>query len=222
MSQHVDFEANKLAATVGFFMEMFLSNEVIEARNTLRQQMRATRRHLPTSEQEQASIAVCQQLIDLPEYQQAQSVGAYLAAFGELDIHSLISTSWSQHKNVAVPVIDPQVQGMMEFFELRENSAMQVNQFGLSEPCPTQNSKVAPEHIELLCVPLVAFDTTGQRLGMGGGYYDRLLSRWQNGTLGNLYPVGIAHDCQFVDSLPSAPWDVPLPMIITPSKTWRF
>ncbi|ADO10697.1 Uncharacterized protein ygfA [Pantoea vagans C9-1] len=70
-----------------------------------------------------------------------------------------------------------------------------------------------------MLVPLVAFDQHGQRLGMGGGFYDRTLQNWrQHGFL----PVGLAHDCQQVDSLPVAEWDVPLPAVMTPSKLWQW
>ncbi|MED6100638.1 5-formyltetrahydrofolate cyclo-ligase [Klebsiella pneumoniae] len=71
--------------------------------------------------------------------------------------------------------------------------------------------------LDVLVTPLVAFDVSGQRLGMGGGFYDRTLQNWQQYRL---QPVGYAHDCQQVDSLPSEEWDIPLPAVITPGKTW--
>lgn len=70
--------------------------------------------------------------------------------------------------------------------------------------------------LDVLVTPLVAFDVSGQRLGMGGGFYDRTLQNWQQYRL---QPVGYAHDCQQVDSLPSEEWDIPLPAVITPGKT---
>lgn len=60
----------------------------------------------------------------------------------------------------------------------------------------------------MMFIPLVAFDEKGERLGMGGGFYDRTLAGWQKK---GFYPVGLAHDCQQVDELPAAQWDVPLP-----------
>ena len=69
-------------------------------------------------------------------------------------------------------------------------------------------------------MPLVAFDKQGNRLGMGGGFYDRTLARlheqnWQKPQL-----IGLAHECQKVDALPIESWDVPLKTIITPDKTY--
>jgi len=56
---------------------------------------------------------------------------------------------------------------------------------------------------------------------MGGGYYDRTLSKWFETGKGAL-PVGLAHDCQQVERLPTESWDIPLPKIVTPSKTWQW
>ncbi len=78
--------------------------------------------------------------------------------------------------------------------------------------------------LDIIFTPLVAFDATGQRLGMGGGFYDRTLQDWeiayaqQRGP----YPIGLAHDCQRVDVLPVQDWDVPLPEIITPSTHYLW
>jgi 5-formyltetrahydrofolate cyclo-ligase len=72
-----------------------------------------------------------------------------------------------------------------------------------------------------LLLPLVGFDETGNRLGMGGGYYDRTLSylrqrkHWRRPRL-----VGIAHECQKVDALAPSPWDVPLDMIVTEERVY--
>ncbi|MGL4515240.1 MAG: 5-formyltetrahydrofolate cyclo-ligase, partial [Shewanella sp.] len=64
------------------------------------------------------------------------------------------------------------------------------------------------------------FDIRGNRMGMGGGYYDRTLANGQDN--GQPLPMGYAHDCQQVPNLPCEHWDVPLPVIITPSRVWTF
>ncbi len=71
----------------------------------------------------------------------------------------------------------------------------------------------------MLVTPLVAFDRAGQRLGMGGGFYDRTLQHWRDH---GFFPVGYAHDCQQVERLPVEEWDIPLPAVITPTQTWRW
>ena len=106
---------------------------------------------------------------------------------------------------------------------------MTHNRYGILEP-QLNCSHVSPvAQLDIILMPLVAFDSKGNRLGMGGGYYDRTLSFTQHQT-GFHSPsekrapklVGIAHDIQEVDALPIAPWDVPLDAIVTPSRTLQF
>ena len=70
--------------------------------------------------------------------------------------------------------------------------------------------------LDIIFTPLVAFDSQGNRMGMGGGYYDRTLAHWQ--TNQTPYPIGLAHNCQLVEQLPVQAWDIPLAQIITPDK----
>ena len=92
---------------------------------------------------------------------------------------------------------------------------MTVNQFGIAEP-KLDCSKVCPvQSLDIIFTPLVAFDSSGNRLGMGGGFYDRTLAACK--ARGPAL-VGLAHQCQQSDALPHAPWDVPLHAIATPQK----
>jgi 5-formyltetrahydrofolate cyclo-ligase len=83
------------------------------------------------------------------------------------------------------------------------------------------SSHIVPKHeIDIIFTPLVAFDAEGNRLGMGGGFYDRTLENWQQ--TGRPFPVGLAHDCQQVEMIPTEIWDIPLPALITPSRSWQW
>ena len=93
------------------------------------------------------------------------------------------------------------------------------NRLGIPEPPLDIRNLATLSELDVLMVPLVAFDNQGQRLGMGGGFYDRTLQNWQQH---NVLPIGLAHDCQQVEALPVADWDVPLKAIITPSKLWQW
>jgi 5-formyltetrahydrofolate cyclo-ligase len=98
---------------------------------------------------------------------------------------------------------------------------MVMNRYSIAEPKLNQTQIIPVSKLDLICTPLVAFDTTGHRLGMGGGYYDRTLEPWFQTKQGPK-PIGLAHDCQQVDRLPIASWDVPLPKIVTPSQIWDW
>ncbi len=81
-----------------------------------------------------------------------------------------------------------------------------MNRLKIREPKLDVRDVLPLAELDVLVTPLVAFDVSGQRLGMGGGFYDRTLQNWQQYRL---QPVGYAHDCQQVDSLPSEEWDIP-------------
>ena len=84
---------------------------------------------------------------------------------------------------------------------------MKQNQFGIWEPKLNVQNVLPLNELDILFTPLVAFDKQGNRLGMGGGFYDRTLQNWQNKSF---IPVGLAHQCQQVENLPTEYWDVPL------------
>jgi 5-formyltetrahydrofolate cyclo-ligase len=98
---------------------------------------------------------------------------------------------------------------------------MELNRYGIYEPKLEQLHTCALNKLDIIFTPLVAFDQEGNRIGMGGGYYDRMLAPWFKEKRGP-YPIGLAHDCQKVSKLPVEEWDVPLPEIITPSQHYQW
>ncbi|QUJ67008.1 5-formyltetrahydrofolate cyclo-ligase [Photobacterium sp. GJ3] len=185
-------------------------------RQQLRQQIRLQRQALTPHQQEQASKAVLARFTQLKTIRDARHIAIYLSNDGELDTGPLIDWIWRQGKNVYLPVLHPFSKGHLLFLHYRPDSPMRCNRYGIAEPA-LDVRLVKPVHeLDIVCTPLVAFDDQGQRLGMGGGYYDRTLSQWHQSGLGP-QPLGLAHDCQQVRHLPSEAWDVPLPAILTPS-----
>ncbi|TGC86498.1 5-formyltetrahydrofolate cyclo-ligase, partial [Salmonella enterica subsp. enterica serovar Wilhelmsburg] len=98
-------------------------------------------------------------------------------------------------------------------------SALVTNRLKIQEPRLDVRDVLPLAKLDVLVTPLVAFDEGGQRLGMGGGFYDRTLQNWQQHKI---LPVGYAHDCQLVEKLPVEEWDIPLPAVVTPSKIWEW
>lgn len=188
----------------------------MNSRVELRKTIRIKRQELSTSEQQTASKLLLQRLSSHTKVQSAQTIALYLANDGELDLMPFIKWCWQQKKHVYLPVLHPFCSGHLLFLLFEDNSIMVKNHYGIFEP-KLEVSKVCPlEQLDVLCTPLVAFDNSGARLGMGGGFYDRTLSHWQQYQV---YPMGLAHDCQQVDKVPTEHWDIPLPEIITPTKT---
>lgn len=141
----------------------------------------------------------------------ARNIGLYAAADGEVDLAPLTLALHRMGKRLALPVIEP--AGSMRFYRYRPGDRTVRNRYNISEPA----SAASPSGpLELLLVPLVAFDAEGNRLGMGAGYYDRYAAR---------HPcrlVGVAHDCQRATALPVAPWDQPLHGVVTESGFVSF
>ncbi|PSU61925.1 5-formyltetrahydrofolate cyclo-ligase [Photobacterium phosphoreum] len=185
-------------------------------RHQLRQQIRHARRQLSPQQQHHAAQQLSLRLQALPQIQQSQHIALYLANDGEIDPQPFIEWLWQQGKSVYLPVLHPFSKGHLLFLHYAANTPMTTNRYGISEP-KLDVRRVKPiAELDVICTPLVAFDSNGQRLGMGGGYYDRTLSQWHQHRQGP-YPIGIGHDCQYIPLLPNEKWDVPLPLIITPN-----
>lgn len=193
-----------------------------DLRAHLRSQLRAARRQLTPAQQQQAATKVSNYLLQQDYVQSASTVAVYLASDGEIDLTPFIKQLWLQSKQVVVPVISSQQQGKMWFVPYQAESVLVKNKYGITEPTYSPEAKIALADIDVICAPLVGFDSSGQRIGMGGGFYDRILAPWFKGQLPHLKPVGVAHDCQYQSTLPAATWDIPLPVVITPSKLWQF
>ncbi|MCD1127043.1 5-formyltetrahydrofolate cyclo-ligase [Jinshanibacter sp. LJY008] len=192
----------------------------ISARQILRKKVRQLRNSLTPEQQYLAAQILCQKLCNHPEIKTAQHISLFLSFDGEVDTHPLIQALWQQNKSLYLPVLHPFSPGHLLFLHYTPETPMISHPFGIQEPRLNVQSVLPVSQLDVIITPLVAFDTQGNRLGMGGGYYDRTLKHWRNNN--GSYPIGIAHDCQQVDALPYEDWDIPLPEIITPSRDWRW
>ena len=191
----------------------------MNTRTLLRKAMRLRRNSLSECEQQLAAKALANRLSQHTCIQQAKHIALYLTNDGELSTSAFINWCWQHHKEVYLPVVHPFSHGNLLFLHYQKDTHLIRNTYGILEP-KLDVTKVCPlAQLDVICTPLVAFDSLGSRLGMGGGFYDRSLVNWQKN---NVYPIGLAHDCQHVDSVPVEGWDIPLPEIMTPTKQYRF
>jgi 5-formyltetrahydrofolate cyclo-ligase len=189
-------------------------------RPALRRAFRQLRRALSPEQQLDHSIAVARHFFALGLAWQAATIGLYLANDGELDLAPLAARLRAARKRVALPVIRnaPGRAAQLEFYRWDARTRLQRNRYGIPEPAPGA-AFVPALGIDLLLVPLVAFDRHGTRLGMGAGYYDRFLGALAPGLRPRI--VGVAHEVQrSPTTLPAAPWDVPLDGILT-ERGWQ-
>lgn len=197
-----------------------------QQRSHIRQLIRSRRQGINKTEQKVAAQGLLKTLSSHPKILLAKRISIYLATDGELDASLFIQWCWQNNKEVYLPVIHPFSKGHLLFLKYQQNTPMHINAFGINEPKLDIRLIKPITQIDIMLTPLVAFDISGNRLGMGGGFYDRTLSHWyRQSNITNIntikpYPIGIAHSCQKVDQLPIEQWDIPLPEIITPNKSY--
>lgn len=194
------------------------------SRQQVRQQIRERRQQLTTQQQAQASQDLLQQFCHYPAVKNAQHIALYLHNDGELSTEQIITWCWQQNKQVYIPILHPFSDHQLLFTRLTPDTALVKNKYNISEPKLDVTQVIPYLNLDLVCSPLVAFDLAGNRLGMGGGYYDRTFAHHDKVNLGGHIPhiLGLAHDCQQYDNLPLAPWDKPLQAILTPTRTLNF
>lgn len=199
---------------------MSLHPQFTQQRQLIRNEIRQRRRALTPTQQHDFAQQMANNIAQHPRIQAAQCIAAFLSFDGELDTTPLIERLWQLGKSVYLPVLHPFSPGNLLFLHYTAQTPLVSNRFKILEPALDVRHVLPVSLLDVVLTPLVAFDSTGQRLGMGGGFYDRTLQNWQHA---GPYPMGIAHDCQWVDSaLPVELWDIPLPEIITPSQTWTW
>ena len=198
---------------------MTLLSDPPYTRQQIRQQIRQRRRALTPEQQTQFALQAADRMMAYTPVLLAHTVAVFLSFDGELDTRALIDQLWRAGKRVYLPVLHPFSPGNLLFLHYHPSSDLVVNRLKIREPKLDVRDVLPLSQLDVLVTPLVAFDAAGQRLGMGGGFYDRTLQNWRQHRL---LPVGYAHNCQQVDALPTEQWDIPLPAVITPSKTWLW
>ncbi|EKM7174771.1 5-formyltetrahydrofolate cyclo-ligase [Cronobacter sakazakii] len=190
-----------------------------DLRQHIRKEIRQKRRALTAHQQAHFAEQAAARMLGFAPVVEAKSVAVFLSFDGELDTRPLIEGLWRAGKQVYLPVLHPFSPGNLLFLRYLPDSLLATNRLKILEPALDVRHVLPLDRLDVLITPLVVFDRTGQRLGMGGGFYDRTLQNWRaHGFL----PVGYAHDCQQVESLPVQEWDIPLPVVVTPTKIWRW
>ncbi|WP_103734189.1 5-formyltetrahydrofolate cyclo-ligase [Pseudomonas sp. GZJR-8] len=190
------------------------------SRPQLRRMLRKARRALTPSEQRQAALGLYRQLAQHPLFRRAKHISLYLPTDGEIDPRLLLRAAQRRGKATYLPVLSAWPRTKMVFQRVRPGDKLSPNRFGILEPRVNVHQQRKVWALDLVLLPLVGFDSEGGRLGMGGGFYDRSLAylarrkSWRKPTL-----LGLAHECQQVDRLAQASWDVPLVGTVT-DKHW--
>ncbi len=187
-----------------------------DARRDLRSAMRRRRQDLAPRERLDAAAAIAATLRPALEHH-AGWIAGYWAVAGELPLHA-VQSSLPATLRWCLPVLHE--DGRLRFRAWAAGQPLAPNRHGIPEPA--EGPQLPPEAMAVVLAPLLAFDATGQRLGMGGGWYDRSFAfRASPGASAAPWLVGVGYDWQEVPALPREPWDVPVDAIATPSGLRR-
>ncbi|MDM3872028.1 5-formyltetrahydrofolate cyclo-ligase [Porticoccus sp. W117] len=183
----------------------------------IRAEIRHRRRTLSPQQQRQAAEGLSRQVSNLAAFRHARRIALYLGNDGEIDPLPTLLLAEAAGKRCYLPVLHPLKHNRIHFVPYRSGDRLTVSHFGYPEPT-LAGSRITPAWaMDLILMPLVAFDASGNRIGMGGGFYDRTLAFTKvsprRPTL-----IGLAHSCQQLDEIAANPWDIPLDAIATESR----
>jgi 5-formyltetrahydrofolate cyclo-ligase len=179
----------------------------------LRQTLRKIRKNLSPDFQSQSSEQVCAKIKQMEPYRQAKRIALYHAVDGEINLESLWRTAPLHGKFCYFPALTDEKK--LTFLPATPATPFRNNRYNIPEPDVDLSEAIPIESIDVLFLPLVAFDRYGTRLGMGAGYYDRALTHEKPKLL-----VGVAYDFQYQTLIVPEPWDIALQAIVTPNQIY--
>lgn len=186
------------------------------ARRALRALMRSRRDELAAPVRLAAAESLAASLRHLPQLQGPGFVAGYWAVRGELPLHALLAPA--PPFTYCLPVLTP--ERSLKFSPWKFGQDVTPNGFGIPEP--TDAERLEPGAMDVVLLPLVAFDRRGTRLGSGAGYYDRSFEFLRDRVRPSKpLLVGVAYGFQEMEHLPEQPWDVPLDYIATEGELIR-
>ena len=185
-------------------------------RRRLRERMRRARVALPTADRIRATASLAERLSELPELATDERVAGYWASDGELPLAAVLPPLLARGATYHLPVVPAKLRKPLWFAPWRTGVPVRANRFGIPEPADAERTIVAAESLELVLVPLVAFDRRGHRLGMGGGFYDATFAFLAQGERPREpLLVGIAYSFQELDEIAPEAHDVHLDYVCT-------
>ncbi len=184
----------------------------MNSKMAMRKAMRATLRELTPTWIAEASLAIQERVLALPEFQRAATVSLYRAYPNEVALDAILAACRRDGKTVLLPAWIDEIAayGLARW---DDGAPLKSGQFGIEEPA--ERVWVAGDSVDFAIVTALAFDEAGYRLGHGGGYFDRLLANVR-GTKALL-----AFECQKVSVIPREAHDIRLDLIATECALYR-
>ena len=181
---------------------------MISNKERVRKQLRENRSNLDAQEVAEKSIIIQQFLIDLDEFQKAETIHCYssITKFNEIETNIIIDECLKSGKKLVMPVVAPE-SNLLIHRRVNGSYSLVPNKWGVWEP--VEGEEVNPTEIDLVVVPMVGADRQKNRMGYGKGYYDRFLGQTE------AVKVGLVFECCLIEWLPVEPHDILMDIIIS-------
>ncbi|HYL17795.1 MAG TPA: 5-formyltetrahydrofolate cyclo-ligase [Burkholderiales bacterium] len=203
------------AKTAG--LEPHSASTLREQKQALRRQILAARSALDPAERLRLSAAIAARLLNLPEFQRARCVLAYLSFGSELDTRDFVVNLLARGCELVLPRIDLANRRLNLYRVIDPDAQTIAGVWGIQEPDPDRCALADTAAIDAALVPGVAFTSRCERMGYGGGFYDALIRQWS--TPPPL--IAGAFSLQVVDTVPFGPDDRPIDALVTDTITYR-
>lgn len=193
--------------------------EIALDKTIIRHRMRQQRSQLSEALKKQAASSIQKQLLDHPVLKSSRNTAGYIATKNEIDIQSWFSHAWQHNMDCYLPIV---LEHQLAFARYLPHTRLHPNRWGILEPS-LEEQIVPPEALDVVLMPLLAFDHVGHRLGRGGGYYDRAFSFLLNRKAHTKpYLIGLGYQFQRLKIIEPADWDVPLQEVITETSRYQY
>ena len=189
--------------------------------NEIRKRFRAERNAIEPATRARWSKQICDQFVQLDSYKSSHHIAAFLASDGEADPIELMRVAVEDGKQVFVPIVVGKAKPL-KFAPWQPDCEMRENRFGIFEPAVEKSDWIEASELDFVVTPLVAFDERCNRIGVGGGYYDRSFAYLKQTSSKATHLVGFAFELQRIETIQPKSWDVSLEAVVTESKVYAI
>ena len=179
-------------------------------KKTIRQEILLKRDAIPETIKKEKDTAIRQGILHLSEFTNAKTILFYASFRSEVDTSEMIKITLGQGKRVILPKVDKENK-KLKLYEIKDMNELAKGYMGILEPSVSEERLTGLDDIGLVIIPGAAFDVSGNRLGYGAGFYDRLLA----GIKKKIPVIAPAYEEQIIEKIPSEPHDVKVKKIVT-------
>lgn len=181
------------------------TSKVLQKKKILRDEILKKRMALSSEYVKICSERVCNKITETDEYKTSTDICCYMSIKNEIDLQLLIKKAFADEKRVWLPRI---IEKNMDFYQYKPDTPLVKGTYGISEP--DSEKVLIPNDTTLIIMPGAVFSKSNDRIGYGGGFYDRYLEK-HNGVI----TIAVAYDFQIVEDIPALMHDKKPSMIIT-------